>query len=173
VDAIAPPPNVIAVLRAIARTGFGYQRAKELGEAAGWHVVDEERDLGYVAFEVRMDPASDKTARRVAVEISESDRPRVFVPLFYFEESETTREPFDLAFRSILDQLVSILGQPSTSGQYGYPHRKGWPYSYAGWRGGDATFVLVQDEFDIQFGMDVSLWVLPAGALVELPVSGA
>jgi hypothetical protein len=31
---------------------------------------------------------------------------------------------------------------------------------------------MVQDEFDIQFGMDVTLWVLPANVAVAVPVSG-
>jgi hypothetical protein len=65
-----------------------------------------------------------------------------------------------------------VLGPPSSFGEYTYPHREGWPYSYSWWSLADATIVLVQDEFDIQFGMDISLWVLPAHAAVAVPVSG-
>jgi len=41
---------------------------------------------------------------------------------------------------------------------------------FTGWALADATLVLVQDEFDIQFGMDVTLWVQPVGSAVQGPV---
>jgi len=70
----------------------------------------------------------------------------------------------------LAEQLAGFLGAAARSGVYSYPHRAGWPYSFAGWALADATLVLVQDEFDIQFGMDVTLWVLPAGTAIEAPV---
>ena len=107
------------------------------------------------------------------MEVSESRRPpRAFVPLFYFQEYDARREPFDQAYRSLSEQLVRVLGSSTSSGEYGYPHRKSWSYSYNWWSLSDATLVLVQDEFDIQFGMDVTVWVLPMGAAVKVPVSG-
>jgi hypothetical protein len=51
-----------------------------------------------------------------------------------------------------------------------YAHRAAWRYSFAGWGLTDATLVLVQDELDIQFGMDVTLWVQPAGTSIQAPV---
>jgi hypothetical protein len=171
-DVVAPTEDGIVVLRAIARAGFGYQSTKALGEAAGWKLVDDELDLGYVAFEMPLG-MDGGYASRLAVEVVESGRrPRAFVPLLYFEDYKNQRQPFDEAFRSLSEQLSGILGPPSFCGGYDYRHRKNWSYAYSWWSFSDATLVLVQDEFDIQFGMDVTLWVLPAGAPVEVPVSG-
>jgi hypothetical protein len=171
-DAIAPSDDDVAVLRAIARAGFSYEQTKTLGAAAGWKLVDDEFELGYVAFEMRLGSGNDASSR-FAVEVRECGRPpRAFVPLFYFDDYDVRREPFDRAYRSLSEQLLRIVGSPSLSGEYSYAHRKNWLYSYNWWSLPDATLVLVQDEFDIQFGMDVSLWVLPAGAAAKLPVSG-
>jgi hypothetical protein len=41
---------------------------------------------------------------------------------------------------------------------------------FAGWVLADSTITLVQDELDIQFGMDVTLWIQPAGTKIEVPV---
>jgi hypothetical protein len=172
-EPVAPSSNVVAVLRTISRAGFAYAQTKELAEAAGWKLIDDELDLGYVRFDVQLVPGRD-VRRPLAVEVCESGRPpRAFVPLFYFEEHEVRREPFDKAHRSLSEQLTRVLGPPSLSGEYCYQHREEWIYLYSWWSLADAEFVLVQDEFDIQFGMDVSLWVLPAGAAVEFPMSSA
>lgn len=169
--AVTPDAGVLAAIREIAREGFSYRRTKELGQTAGWKLDDDELDLGYVAFEVQI--AKDDS-RRLSVQVSESGRPpRAFLPLYYIddEECEANRKPFDQALRSLSEQLESVLGLPSVSGEYGYSHRENWLYSYVGWSLADATFVLAQDEFDIQFGMDVTLWVLPAGTEVAGPMS--
>ncbi len=171
-DAIAPSVDTIEALRAIASGGVRYQTTKEIAIAAGWRLNDNELKLGYVAFDVRPDCGKDMVSRLV-VEVREGGRsPRAFVPLFYFEEYEAERKTFDQAFRLISDRLVDVLGSPSASGKYHYPHRNEWPYLYSWWAAAGATFILVQDEFDIQFGMDVTLWVLPASIAVALPVSG-
>jgi hypothetical protein len=171
-DAVALSYDALVVLRAISRAGFSYQSTKELCQTAGWKLVDDERDLGYLAFHIGMTPGQ-IFPFRLAVEVSESSRPpRAFVPLSYFEDYDVEREPFDRAYWSLREQLARVLGPPSSSGEYTYSHRKGWRYDYSWWSLTDATFVLVQDEFDIQFGMDISLWVLPADAAVAVPVSG-
>jgi hypothetical protein len=171
-EVAVPSHDAVAVLRAISRAGFSYQQTKELCQAAGWKLVDDELDLGYVAFDMGMAPGPD-FPRRLAVEVSESGRPpRAFVPLFYFEDYDVEREPFDRAYRSLSARLTSVLGPPASFGEYTYPHRESWRYSYSWWSLTDATFVLVQDEFDLQFGMDVTLWVLPPNAAVAVPVSG-
>ncbi|HEY1380784.1 MAG TPA: hypothetical protein VGF55_28540 [Gemmataceae bacterium] len=168
-EAVAPSEPVVAVLRAISRAGFAYAATKALCESAGWRLVDDEPDLGYIRYD--MLPAAGPGERRpLSVLIAESNNPPwAFVPLFYFEDYDQGREPFDKAFRTIADQLAGFLGA-ARSGEYRYPHRAGWPYSFAGWELADATLVLVQDEFDIQFGMDVTLWVQPAGTSIQAPI---
>ena len=133
--------------------------------------VDDELDLGYVAFEIGMAWDQDFPCR-LAVQVSESGRPpRAFAALYCFEDYDVQRDPFDQTYRLLSEQLAGILGPRSSFGEYTYPHQKSWPYSYSWWSCPDATFVLVQDEFDIQFGMDVSLWVLPANVAVAFPMS--
>jgi hypothetical protein len=158
------------VLRAVSRAGFAYAQTKALCEAAGWRLVDDEPDLSYVRYDMPLAAGSGER-RPLSVLIAESNKPPfAFVPLFYFEEYDEGREPFDLAFRTLAEQLAGFLGAAARSGEYSYPHRAVWSYSFAGWALADATLVLVQDEFDIQFGMDVTLWVQPAGSAVEAPV---
>lgn len=169
-EAVAPSEKVIAVLRAISHAGFAYAPTKRLCDAAGWDLVDDEPDLGYVRYDMLLAAGQD-VRRPLTVQIAESGSPPwASIPLFYFDEYEDAREPFDRAFRSLSEQLAGFLGAASRAGVYRYPHRAEWPYSFVGWSLPEATLVLVQDEFDIQFGMDVTLWVLPAGSVVEAPV---
>lgn len=169
-EAVAPSEAAVAVLRAISRGGFAYAPTKVLCEAAGWRLVDDEPDLGYVRYDLQLAADSDEQ-RPLSVLIAESNSPPWgFIPLFYFEGYEQGRQPFDRAFRVLTGQLAGFLGAAARSGEYSYPHRAGWPYSFVGWCLPDATLVLVQDEFDIQFGMDVTLWVQPAGSAVVAPV---
>ena len=169
-EAVSPSEAVIAVLRAISRAGFAYVQTKALCAAAGCRLVDDEPDLGYVRYDMTLAAGSDEQ-RPLSVLIAESNSPPwAFVPLFYFEDYDEGRGPFDMAFRTLAEQLAGFLGAAARSGQYSYSHRAGWPYSFAGWSLPDATLVLVQDEFDIQFGMDVTLWVQPAGSAVVAPI---
>jgi hypothetical protein len=170
VEAVAPSEATVAVLRSISRAGFAYAPTKALCDSAGWRLVDDEPDLGYVRYDVLLAADSDER-RPLSVLIAESNTPPwAFVPLFYFEGYDEGREPFDRAFRALAEQLAGFLGAAARPGEYSYPHRAGWSYSFAGWSLAEATLVLVQDEFEIQFGMDVTLWVQPAGTLIQAPV---
>jgi hypothetical protein len=169
-EAVAPSEAAVTVLRAISRVGFAYAPTKALCGAAGWRLVDDEPDLGYVRYDLLLAAGSNER-RPLSVLVAESNSPPwAFVPLFYFEEYDESREPFDRAFRSLAEQLAAFLGAAAQSGEYSYPHRAAWSYSFVGWSLSDATLVLVQDEFDIQFGMDVTLSVQPAGTTVVAPV---
>lgn len=172
-EAVAPSEAAVAVLRAISRAGFAYAPTKALCEAAGCRLVDDEPDLGYVRYDLPLDAGSDEH-RPLSVLIAESNSPPwAFVPLFYFEGYGEGRQPFDQAFCALAEQFAGVLGAAARSGEYSYPHRAGWPYLFAGWCLPDATLILVQDEFDIQFGMDVTLWVQPAGSAVAAPIQVA
>ncbi len=172
-DAVVLSSHDIGILRAISRAEFRYQATKKIAEAASWRIVDDEVDLGYAAFEMRLGPQG-SVRRRLAIEVKESGRPVLaFVPLFYFDEYESQREPFDRAFHSSFEHMTEFLGAPLQTGEYTYGHRPNWPHSFAWWSLSNVTVVLVQDEFDIQFGMDLTLWILPPDAAVKLPVSGA
>jgi hypothetical protein len=86
----------------------------------------------------------------------------------YYDERENgsspgDRAPFDAAYRCLADVALETLGPAARTGRYEYAHRPGWPYSYCLWRLDEAQVILLQDEHDIQFGMDVSLWLFPPG----------
>jgi hypothetical protein len=169
-EVVAPSKEAIAVLRALSGVGFAYASCKALCENAGWGLVDDEPDLGYVRYAMRLGDDTDQRSL-LSVRIVEAGKPPwAFVPLFYFEEYDECREPFDRAFRSLSGHLAGFLGTASRAGSYSYPHRAGWSYSFIGWELVDATLMLVQDELDIQFGMDVTLWVQPAGTAIRAPV---
>ncbi|AMV23728.1 hypothetical protein VT84_04900 [Gemmata sp. SH-PL17] len=162
----------IVALRAIAHVGFAYEPTKDVCRSARWELIDDELDLGYLRYDMRPTGAPDELgSASLSIQVAESgSRPWAFVPLYYFGNYRTSREPFDRAFQILSNNLSDALGAETRSGEYTYNHRSGWPYSFVGWALADATFVLVQDEFDIQFGMDVTLWVKPAGTAVEVPV---
>lgn len=174
--ALSPDEALLGALRAIARADFDIEAAKRIGAAAGWELAGEEP--GFVRYGV--DPAGRREqGHLLSVCRRPEDRgPFAFVTLFFFEEGrdeeleDIDRAPFDRAYRRLAKKLSGLLGPPSRSGKYDYPHNDGWPYLYSWWRLEDCGVALVQDEFDIQFGMDVSLWVLPAGTEITLPVSG-
>ena len=54
VEVVAPSEPAVAVLRAISRAGFAYTPAKALCETAGWRLVDDEPDLGYIRYAMRL-----------------------------------------------------------------------------------------------------------------------
>lgn len=85
------------------------------------------------------------------------------------------RQEFDAWFAAAQDEVERRIGGPARSGKYEYRHRVGWPYSYAVWRGQSGCFILQQDEIDIQFGFDISIWIVAAekgGALPAFPLTG-
>jgi hypothetical protein len=166
----APSAGALDVLRAITRAGFAYSAAKSLCDVAGWRLLDDEPDLGYVRYDMPLEAGSDQW-RVVSVLVAETTAsPGAFAQLFWYEEYDAARGPFDAAFHTIAAQVAALLGPASRSGEYRYPHSPDWPYLFAGWRLSDAVLVLVQDESDIQFGMDITLWVKPAGAATEPPI---
>jgi hypothetical protein len=174
--AVVPTERELTVLRSIARAEFGYGKTKDICSRAGWELAADERHLGFLQYYI--DFGGRRTNRRLlAVCVREgSEGPFAFVPLYCFGENagdpaQLPRGPFDRAFRHIATGLETILGKAYRAGAYTYAHRgDAWPYSYMWWRVADASLALVQDEFDIQLGMDVSLWVQPARAKVKLPV---
>jgi hypothetical protein len=169
-EAFAPSEREIAVLRSISCAGFTYAPTRVLCEAAGWRQVDDEPDQGYVRYDMPLDANPDEQSQLSVLIAGRNKYPLAFLPLFHFEEYDKGREPFDIAFRGITLHLSGFLGAAARWGDYSYPHRADWSYQFAGWSLSDATLVLVQDELDIQFGMDLTLWVQPAGTAVEAPV---
>jgi hypothetical protein len=174
VDKVAIPSETeLDTMRAISAAGFGYEGTKEICARAGWEPWVDEPDIGFIQYQV--DLGGQKGNQRLfSVCLAEESGPFAFVPLYYFDDyrgdpAEHDRSPFDLAYREVLAALAS-LSEPYQAGSYQLDHRENWPYSYSWWKCEDASLVLLQDEYDIQFGMDVSLWIFPAHAKVRFPL---
>jgi hypothetical protein len=107
------------------------------------------------------------------------ERPFGFVFVYFFED---VREPgmaefyppgrsdYDRAYATALSQIREVIGDPAAQGEYRYHFRSDRPYHYAIWPGEAGVLILRQDEIDIQFGMDVNLWVQPWSPEEPLPV---
>jgi hypothetical protein len=177
VKPIAPLPSQFEVLRRVVAAGFDYAAIKQLCSAALWELVEDEPDLCFVQYRLRMGPEPDDRCL-CSIGTSKIDGgPFVYLPLFYFgddggDPSEYDRTLFDDAYRNLSETVSLIIGRPRENGTYAYPHRPGWPYSYCTWRLPDSQVFLLQDERDIQFGMDVSLWIFPPETEVPVPIPG-
>ena len=77
---------------------------------------------------------------------------------------------FNAAFHSAAQTLTRYFGAPTATGERRLSFRT-WPYAYHRWALPEGEFTLVQDEFDIQNGMDVTLWVQPIGTPLEETVN--
>ena len=162
-----PSQAEIEVMRSIARAGFDYQDSKRLCSAAGWRLVEDEPELGFLQYQ----PVFSGKGRLFSVCFRGSPQcPFAFTALCNFEDYSADRTPFDQAFARVADHLKSLLKEPSQIGSYYYSHRPKWSYAFSWWSLDDASLALVQDEYDIQFGMDVSVWILPAGLDVRIPI---
>ena len=163
--------EVIAGLVAVAQCGFGYEAVKGIAASIGWRLDGDEPEFGYVTYQVPTGITATAGESRLCVLFRrEGQAPKALLPLFASEQFEDDRPLFDSIFAATADRIAGVLGPRSSSGQYEYGHRVGWQYRYTTWAGAGATLVLVQDEFDIQFGMDVTLWTLPAGTPVKFPL---
>jgi hypothetical protein len=171
VQPIAPSDADLSALRAIASADFRYEEATRLGLAAGWALSSDDPDLGYVQFFIDLKETRDNR-RLLSIGLRDGPAGRfAMLPLYYFEDApDVDRGPFDRAFHTLSNALSVAFGPVVQGGQYSYPHRAGWSYSHSWWRLPDALFALVQDEHDIQFGMDVSLWTFPPDKEIRVPV---
>jgi hypothetical protein len=130
----------------------------------GWKVVEYRPEDGVARFEMADGlSAVVDSGKQGGI----GGRPILHLPLYYWPEDEGPqpsnldgRGEFDAAFAAARQVTIGCLGEPFGTGTYEYRHRPGWPYSYAVWPGERAFFIILQDEIDIQFGMDVSIWLL-------------
>jgi hypothetical protein len=176
VKPIVPSRSQCDVLRGIAGAGFGYSATKQLCAGAGWELVEDEPDVGFVQYHLWVGSALDNQ-RLLSVGTREiGGTPHLYLPLFYFPEDEggapeeSERTSFDEAYRHLADGLSVMLGEASHSQTYEYRHRPGWAYRFRIWRVPEAQIILLQDEHDIQFGMDISMWLFAPEVDTSVPL---
>lgn len=153
-------------LYSLTETAFDFEEVRERCCHLGWKLSEEDLEFGVARFQL-------EDGREAVFDSGKmgglNGRAFLWLPHWpdYADESTDNggesargRQYFDSLFEAAFDTLQRHLGQPMGRGQYEYRHRSQWPYFYALWRGERGFLVLQQDELDIQFGFDVSIWIL-------------
>jgi hypothetical protein len=154
----------IDTLRSIARAGDDYGTIKRLLAERQWHIDEDDVDLGFLRVFI---PDAADGRYRLILGYRDPDRPPYFLLTFsLFPDSEEHLAAFNSAFRSAAETLTRYLGAPTASGDHRLSFRT-WSYAYRRWSLPEAEFTLVQDEFDVQDGIDVTLWAQPVGTPIE------
>src|SRR5262249_44733954 len=127
--------------------------------------IDEDNtDLGFLRIFIL--DAADQYYRLI-IGYRDPDHPPYSLLSFYvFPDSEEHLVAFNSAFHSTAEAIARYLGAPTLRGDRRLSFRT-WSYAYERWSLPEGEFTLVQDEFDIQEGMDVTLWMQPAGTPIE------
>ena len=116
---------------------------------------EDEQDLGYLRIFI---PACD-SCYRLIICYRDPDRPSYALLTFsVIPDSEGHITEFNGAFHSAADAIAEILGPPSATGDHRLSFRI-WPYAYQRWSLAEGEFTLMQDEFDILDGLDITLWI--------------
>ena len=175
--------QVAPCLFSLAETTFDFDEVEKRCRGWGWMLTEDDPDLGVARFGV-------DEANAVVFDSGKSGglngRACLWLALCYWPDDEDSqsadgqdgrgaaveeagRGEFDARFEAACGELRKSLGPPAVRGKYEYGHRAGWPYSYAVWCAERGFLVLQQDELDIQFGFDISIWVLSARDGEALP----
>ena len=73
---------------------------------------------------------------------------------------------FDAAYELALSLFEGKIGTALHTGTFDYFHGT---YRFAVWRGTYAVLALIQDDFDIQFGSEITVWIIECAADDPLP----
>ena len=156
--------NDIEILRAINQAKDNYELIKQLLARTQWEIEEDETDLGFLRVFI---PDATNEFYRLIIGYRDPNRPPYLILTFsLFPDSKLHLAAFDSAFKFTAGFLTAHLGAPTVTGKHQLKFRE-WPYAYQRWSLPDGEFTLVQDEFDIQEGMDVTLWIQPVGTPLE------
>jgi len=148
------------MIRSIVRAGSDYDAIKRLLGQTQWEIEADEVDLGFLRVFI---PDADDECYRLIIGYRDPDHPPYCLLTFALvPDSEEHLPTFNAKFESAADSLTRYFGAPSASGHRQASFRT-WPYAYRRWSLPEGEFTLVQDEFDIQDGMDITLWMHPVG----------
>ena len=152
-------------LRSIMRAGGNYGTIKGLLAKTDWEISEDPFDPGYLRISIPADLPNQHFTLITCYR--DPDRPPYSLLTFAcFPDSEEHVAAFDALFASVAEVLTQHLGQPNVSGDHRLSFRT-WSYSYRRWSLPEGEYTLVQDEFDIQSGMDVTLWIQPVGTPIQ------
>jgi hypothetical protein len=168
----SPFCRVVADLFSLTGSDFSFDDVKRRCLELGWTISEESPENA--VLRVLLDDA-------LSVLIAALDRrqefgPILYLPLFYSDDPYDAilareaheRLGFDAAFAVASETATSCLGAPTAAGRWGYPGRS-QDYSYSAWRGQRGVLFLVQDDFDIIFGSEISVWLAPREPQEPIP----
>src|SRR5215831_14449037 len=158
----------IETIRSIVRAGADYDTIKRVLSQTQWEIEADEVDLGFLR--VFISDAVDQSYRLIIGYRDPDHAPYSLLTFSLVPDSEEHLATFNAAFDSVAQTLTRFFGVPTASGSRQLSFRT-WPYSYRRWSLPEGEFTLVQDEFDVQDGMDVTLWMQPVGTPIEETVN--
>ena len=148
------------IVRSIARAGDDYATIKQLLATTDWEIGADDTDLGFLRIFI---PDETDKCYRLIIGYRDPEHPPYSLLTFgLFPDSEEHLERFNSTFHSAAEAIAQWLGAPTVSGERELSYRT-WSYAHYRWSLPEGEFTLVQDEFDIQDGMDVTLWIQPVG----------
>jgi len=155
----------IEIVRSIHRAGHDYDTIKRLLGETQWKIEEDETDLGFLRIGI---PAERDSGYYTLINCyRDPDRPPFSLLTFAcFGETEEQIAAFNACFLSAAGAIAQHLGPPAVRGNRQLPSCN-WSYAYQRWSLPEGEFTLVQDEFDIQSGLDVTLWIQPVGTPLE------
>ncbi len=117
--------------------------------AGGLEIQDDERHFGYISFYFN----------DLYAGFTRNGHCYAHVPLGYCDDLDLRdRSAFDQQYAGFRDEIRALHGEPIEEGQHRYAHRPPeHRYRYAVWQLQHCRLALLQNEYDIQFGLDLSL----------------
>ena len=156
----------IQILRSIARVNGDYERIKQKLAPTAWTIEEDEVDLGFMRISIPDATDADGYGLIIGYRDHHHHPTYAFLTFYTFPESEKSIPEFDTAFHRIADVLQEHLGEPNVSGERRVPARS-CSYGHHRWSLPEGEFTLVQDEFDIQNGLDITLWIEAPGTPID------
>lgn len=151
-------------VRSIARAGSDYGEIKRLLATTNWEMDADDTDLGFLRFFI---PDETDKFYRLIISYRDLDHPPYSLITFHISpDSEEHLPAFNAAFHATAEAISQFLDAPTISGER-RPSYRSWSYAWCRWSFRENEFTLVQGEFDIQDGMDVTLWIQPPGTPID------
>lgn len=147
----------------VANSSFAFDAALKYCEKNGWSVEDKLEGSGIDAY------IADGLKISWVLFNDPPAFPSAIVYLYWYDpddpEFETYKQPREVGFDEPYEEAVRLITQ-----KWGKPDRQAvWEtqayddgsHQFAVWRRGNGVVLLEQAEIDIQFGMDINLWLAP------------
>jgi hypothetical protein len=132
----------------------------------------DEDDRRHHVLRVRFDDAVSELVASLA--LAQPSGRTIYLPLFCTEDpydcitgaTPGEKPDFDTAFSLGRSLFESAIGPAYRTGTFDYFEGS---YQFALWRGTHAVLALIQDDFDVQFGSEITAWIIECAAGAPLP----